>query len=576
MRTMLSFLKKYRFAVTVAILMMLFELMVELLQPYVISKIIDHGIGERNVEVILLWGGVLIGCTIAAFAAGILSSFYAAYVSQNFGFDVRETLYSKVQSFSFANFNRFPESSLITRLTNDVMYLQNMVFMGLRIMLRAPLLVIGSVAMALFVNPKLGLWLAICIPFLIVFLIWVLKKGERMFRAVQQQLDHVNSVIQQNLIGMRLIRVFVRMKHEARKFSASSEDLMKRTIKVLRLTEMTLPIILLLMNASIIAVLWFGRIELDAGGATQGQVVAVINYAMRTAGALSIMSMIIVNTSRANASAQRVEEVLAADVDLKDLAGSDAKASINKGSIRFEHVNFRYPDMDETVLHDISFRAEAGDTIAIMGATGSGKTSLLALIPRLYDAAGGNIYIDDQEIGRLKLDRLREGIGYVPQDIMLFTGTIADNIRWGKADATLQDVMEAARIAQIHDTIMKLPDQYDTVVGQKGVNLSGGQKQRLTIARALVRKPAILLLDDSTSALDVATEANLLNELRRIRCTTFLVTQKISSTAGAAQILLLDEGRLIAQGKHDELLATSKLYAQIYDSQFRKGGVLHA
>lgn len=576
MRTMLAYLKKYRFAVTVSITLMLLELTVELLQPLVISKIIDNGIGERDIGVVLTWGGVLIGCTLAAFAAGILSSFYASYVSQNYGFDVREKLYDKVQAFSFANFNRFPEASLITRLTNDVMSLQNTVFMGLRIMLRAPLLVVGSVGMALIVDLKLGLWLAICIPFLLIFIVWVLKTGEKLFRAVQQQLDQVNSVIQQNLIGMRLIRVFVRMKHESRRFSATSEALMNRTIKVLRLTEMTLPIIMLMMNASIIAVLWFGRMELDASSVTEGQVVAIVNYAMRTAGALSIMSMIIVNFSRARASALRIEEVLLTEVDLTDRQDSNSEAKVSKGSVRFDNVTFRYPDMDETVLHDLNFHVEAGDTIAIMGATGSGKSSLLALIPRLYDVVSGAVYIDGYDIRNMKLDRLREGIGYVPQEIMLFTGSIADNIRWGKGDASIEEVMEAARIAQIHDTIMKLPDQYDTIVGQKGVNLSGGQKQRLTIARALVRKPAILLLDDSTSALDVATEAKLLDELKRIRCTTFLVTQKISSTVDATQILLLDEGRLLAQGKHNELLVSSKLYAQIYDSQFRKGGVLHA
>lgn len=576
MRTMFSFLQKYRLATSVALLLMLTELMVELFQPFIISKIIDKGIGNDNLTVVLQWGGVLLGCSVLAFVVGIISSFYASHVSQSFGYDVRDRLYEKVQTFSFANFNRFPESSLITRLTNDVMQLQNTVFMGLRIMLRAPLLVIGSVVMAFIVHPKLALFLAAGIPFLGVFLVWVLRKGERLFRSVQQQLDGVNGVMQQNLSGMRLIRVFVRMKHEAARFGASSERLMEKTVAAMRLTETTMPIILLVMNTCILAVLWFGRFELDRSGASVGEVVAIVNYAMRTTGALSILSMIIVNFSRARASAQRVEEVLKTDIDLLDTEDSDSEAKLSAGNVTFEGVSFFYPDTGEHVLEAITFEAKAGDTVAIMGATGSGKTSLMQLIPRLYDLDEGSIRIDGIDNRLLKLAQLRGQIGYVPQDIMLFTGTVADNIRWGKEDATQEEIVHAAKLAQIHDTIMKLPQQYETVVGQKGVNLSGGQKQRLTIARALVRMPVILLLDDSTSALDVQTEARLLTALKQMQCTTFLITQKISTTIGADTILLLDDGRLLAQGTHEQLLRNSDLYRRIYESQFGKEGVSRA
>ncbi|MDQ0060866.1 ABC transporter ATP-binding protein [Paenibacillus harenae] len=576
MRTMFSFLQKYRLATSVALLLMLTELTVELFQPFIISKIIDKGIGADNLTVVLQWGGVLLGCSALAFVVGIISSFYASHVSQSFGYDVRDRLYEKVQSFSFANFNRFPESSLITRLTNDVMQLQNTVFMGLRIMLRAPLLVIGSVVMAFIVHPKLALFLAAGIPFLGMFLVWVLRKGERLFRSVQQQLDGVNGVMQQNLSGMRLIRVFVRMKHEAARFSMSSERLMEKTVAAMRLTETTMPIILLVMNTCILAVLWFGHFELDRSGASVGEVVAIVNYAMRTTGALSILSMIIVNFSRARASAQRVEEVLKTDIDLLDTEDSDTEAKLSAGDVTFEGVSFRYPDTGEHVLEAITFEAKAGDTVAIMGATGSGKTSLMQLIPRLYDLDEGTIRIDGIDNRLLKLTQLRGQIGYVPQDIMLFTGTVADNIRWGKEDATQEEIVHAAKLAQIHDTIMKLPQQYETVVGQKGVNLSGGQKQRLTIARALVRMPVILLLDDSTSALDVQTEARLLTALKQMHCTTFLITQKISTTISADTILLLDDGRLLAQGTHEQLLRNSDLYRRIYESQFGKEGVSHA
>lgn len=576
MRTIFSYLKKYRIAVVIAILLMLMELMVELFQPFIISRIIDDGIGHNDLSIVLKWGGVLIVCSILAFIVGILSSFYAAHVSQSFGFDLRERLYEKVQAFSFANFNRFPESSLITRLTNDVMQLQNTVFMGLRIMLRAPLLVIGSIVMAFVVQPKLAMWLAAAIPVLAVFLFWVLKKGEGLFRSVQQQLDGVNGMMQQNLIGMRIIRVFVRMKHESKRFARSSEQLVDRTVSALRLTETTMPIVMLVMNASVIAVLWFGRIELDTSGATSGEVIAIVNYATRTTGALSIMSMIVVNFSRARASAQRVEDILLTDIDLKDTNESDASMKLKTGDVSFENVSFQYPDTDQTILKDISFQAKQGQTIAILGATGSGKTSLLQLIPRLYDVQSGTVLMDGYDNRQMKLEHLRKRIGYVPQEIMLFTGSVEQNIRWGKEDATFEEIIEAAKMAQIHETIMKLPEQYDTIVGQKGVNLSGGQKQRLTIARALVRKPVILLLDDSTSALDVGTEMALLQALKDMKCTTFLITQKISSTAEADQILLLDEGELIAQGTHNQLIRESSLYLKIYESQFGKEGVSHA
>lgn len=430
--------------------------------------------------------------------------------------------------------------------------------------------------MAFVVQPKLAFWLAAVIPFLGIFLLWVLKKGEKLFRSVQQQLDAVNGVMQQNLIGMRIIRVFVRMKHESSRFSQSSEQLMSRTVAALRLTEVTMPIVLLFMNASVMAVLWFGRIELDTNGATVGEVIAIVNYATRTTAALSIMSMIVVNFSRARASAQRMEEVLITELDLTDAQDSDESLELRAGHVCFDNVSFHYPEGDEYVLRSISFAVKPGETIAIMGATGSGKSSLLQLIPRLYDVQSGMISVDGSDNRMMKLGQLRRQIGYVPQEIMLFTGSVEENIRWGKENATRDEVIEAAKLAQIHETIMKLPEQYDTIVGQKGVNLSGGQKQRLTIARALVRKPVVLLLDDSTSALDVKTEAALLQALKLVKCTTFLITQKISSTVLADSILLLDEGQLLAQGKHEQLIEQSSLYQKIYESQFGKEGVSRA
>lgn len=598
MSLVFSFLKKYRTASLLALLMMVIELTVELAQPYLISKIIDNGIANSDLSVVWMWGGVLLLGTLFAFAAGIASSFFASYASQGFASDLRETLYDKVQSFSYSVFSKFATSSLITRMTGDITMLQDTIFMSLRFMTRVPLVVIGSVAMAMIVNFKLGLLLALTVPLLLVFVLWIMRRAGAMFKNVQKRLDKVNGVIQENLTGIRLIRVFVRMKHENGRFAASSGKLMKNTVAALRLTETTMPFIMLVMNASIIAVLWFGRADIASGSASVGEVVAVANYALRTIGALSAFSWIAVTFSRAGASAQRVKEVLdtensefkqnkayghesgdsalAFEQSRTDATSAHYGGAAIAGKVEFRNVSFKYPTSDIKVLEEISFEIGAGKRVAIMGATGSGKSSLVQLIPHLYDRDKGEIMIDGRSIDEWDTEHLRRSIGYVPQEVLLFTGSIRENIAWGREDATFEEIEEAAKIAQIHETVEKLPNGYDTQLGQRGVNLSGGQKQRLSIARALVRKPSILILDDSTSALDLATESRLLGALEDISCTTFLITQKISSTQAADLILLLDEGRLIAGGTHQELMRVSELYRHIYESQFEQGEALHA
>lgn len=579
---LLYYLKKYRVAAIAALVMMLIELAVELAQPYLISKIIDNGIQQGDLSVVWLWGGVLVGSAVVAFAAGIASSFFASHASLGFGYDLREKLYDKVQAFSYAVFNRFATSSLITRLTGDVTQVQDTVFMSLRFMTRVPLVVIGSMIMAVVVNPKLGLLLVVMVPVLLVFVIWMIKKAALLFRNVQRRLDAVNGVIQENLTGIRLIRVFVRMGHEIERFAGFSGKLMKGTISALRLTETTMPFMLLMMNGCIIAVLWFGRRDISTGSASVGEVVAVINYLLRTIGAMSALSWILVTFSRASASAQRINEVFdtedPSEAAQKSAAAQDQaagtqvkRANAVLGAVEFRSVGFSYPNSDITVLEDITFSAKRGERIAIMGATGSGKSSLVQLIPRLYTEDQGKVFIDGTDADQLAIPTLRGAIGYVPQEVVLFTGSVRDNIAWGREDATLEEIKEAAKRAQIHDTIEKLPNGYDTQLGQRGVNLSGGQKQRLSIARALIRRPSILILDDSTSALDVATEARLLDALEELSCTTFLITQKISSTTSADLILLLDDGRLIGQGKHEDLMDSSELYRRIYGSQYGEG-----
>lgn len=621
MATILSFIKKYRVAAMSAICMMLIELFVELIQPLLISRIIDDGISKQDLSVVWLWGGVLVVSALLAFAAGLASSFFASHASQGFGYDLRDKLYDQVQSFTYAVFSRFSTSSLITRLTGDITQLQEMVFMSLRFATRVPLVVTGSVIMALVVNVKLGLLLTVTAPVLAVFIMWMMKKTSLLFRTVQQRMDTVNGVIQENLTGMRLIRVFVRVGHEMKRFEQRSRELMQGTVSALRLTETTMPLMLLMMNGGIIAILWFGRLDIASGQATTGEVVAVLNYSLRTIGALSALSWIISSYSRAAASGQRVVEVLRTEKEegaagteavIVDKAGNasevhevhevheahearDARQIREahevreargvqspaqqadaadqtplpiQGGVQFDGVSFSYPASDIRVLQEISFEVKPKQRVAIMGATGSGKSSLVQLIPRLHEATGGIIRIDGRDIRHIEPERLRGAIGYVPQEVMLFSGSVRDNIAWGREDAGMEQIVKAAKQAQIHETIKRLPHGYDTMLGQRGVNLSGGQKQRLSIARALVRRPAILILDDSTSALDVRTEAALLEELTQLSCTTFLITQKISSTTSADLILLLDEGRLIAKGSHEELMAESTLYRRIYESQY--------
>ncbi|GGG15654.1 ABC transporter ATP-binding protein [Paenibacillus aceti] len=576
----LSFIKKYRVAATAAFCMMLFELAVELVQPLIISKIIDDGIAQRQLSVAWIWGAILVGSAVFAFAAGIASSFFASHASQGFGYDLRDRLYEKVEGFSYSVFNRFATSSLITRLTGDITQMQDMLFMGLRFASRVPLVVTGSMVMALVVHVRLGLFLTILIPVLVVFVLWMIRRISQQFRTVQQRLDRLNGVIQENLSGMRLIRVFVRRDHEISRFGQRSRDLMEGNVRALRLAETTMPFVLFVMNLGILAVLWFGRMDIAAGDASIGQVVAVVNYSLRTIGALSALSWIMTSYSRAAASAQRVNEVLLTEDSSEEEALDHKVASLQhslplQGRVEFSGVSFRYPGSDLRVLEDISFQVEPGQRVAIMGATGSGKSSLVQLIPRLYEPTRGIIRIDGRDIAHIDSSRLRGSIGYVPQEILLFSGTIRDNIAWGREDAAEEEIQTAAQQAQIHETIASLSHGYDTMIGQRGVNLSGGQKQRLSIARALVRRPYILILDDSTSALDMRTEAALMQALDEFSCTIFLITQKISTTITADLILLLDDGRLIASGTHEQLMKESDLYRRIVESQHREGEEQH-
>lgn len=566
MKTVFSYAKPYKFYIVIALILMLLELTVELLQPLVIASIIDKGIVARDQDIIIQLGLVLMGLSIIAFVSGIVNSYFAAHASQSFSFDLRQALYGRIQSFSLAMFNKFPASGLITRLTSDVTLVQQVLYMGLRIMLRAPLLVVGSMIMAFVVNPKLAFYLVIVFPFLLIFLYVMVKKGVSYFGFVQKRLDRVNRIVQENLQAVRLIKAYLRGKYETNRFSEVAGSLKMDTVKAFRIMEIILPILLFGMNLSLLAVLWFGAFEIRSGGAQIGELVAIVNYAMRMTGAFSMFSFIIMIFARAKASSERIEEVLLAE-DVREKDDSGESKEVRRGEIHFDNVSFMYPETSRPVLHNISFHLKANEKLAIMGATGSGKSSLLQLIPRFYDATEGTVSIHGRDVTKWQLRALRKTIGIVPQQSLLFTGTISNNLSWGKDEVVQDELADAAIKAQIHETVERFPKGYYTRVGQKGVNLSGGQKQRLSIARALVRKPSILILDDSTSALDVKTEAALWEELEQEQATMLVVTQKIRTAMRADRILLLEDGQISGYGTHAELLESSELYRQIAMSQ---------
>ncbi|SFA82947.1 ATP-binding cassette, subfamily B [Lentibacillus halodurans] len=568
MKHVLSFLKPYKIPITVAYALTFIELMVELLLPFFLGKMINDGVVNQDFDTIIMWGGIMIAMAFTAFIAGIFNSFYAAHTGLGFAYDIRRQLFQKIQDFSFANLNQYPTSGLVTRFSNDVRQLQNTIFMALRIMAKAPLIAIGGVIMSFIVSPRLALIFLVTVPLLVGFILWVLKVATRLFDRVQRNVDHVNQVMQENLAGMRLIKAFLRRNHEESRFINANESLANIMRKTFRFIETSMPILLFVMNMSLIFILWHGNALAISDETNTGDVVAIVNYAMRVAMAISMFTFMIMGFSRAKASAERLNQVLRVKTNPADSTFANEEAAVQSGKITFDHVFFAYPNMPDNALKSVSFTVYPNENMVVMGATGSGKTSLFQLIPHLYDTNRGMIYIDDQPIHAYRLENLRRSIGYVPQNPLLFTGTVTDNIAWGKEQATKDDTIQAAKDAQIHDTIMELPNGYETKIGQKGVNLSGGQKQRISIARALIRQPKILMLDDSTSALDLATESKLLEAIRKYNCTTLIITQKISTAMTADRILLLDYGETLAIGTHDKLLEDSALYRQIAASQF--------
>ena len=569
------FLRPYWVWATLAPLLMALEVAMDLMQPRLIQRIVDHGIARGDMGIVIETGAWMVGLALIGLAAGLGCGVCAIIAAQHFGADLRGTLFGKVQALSFGNLDHLETGKLITRLTNDATQVQEVVAMLLRIMVRVPLLLIGSLIMAILTSPELSLLFVVLMPIVLLALVWIVNRTYPLFTRVQQELDTLNTVLQENLSGLRVVRAFARGKHEVRRFGQTNDDLMERNTAAARMTALTMPLMMLTLNMGVVAAVWIGGVRVVGGELQVGQLIAFTNYLMQTLMSLMMISMLVVRLSRAEASADRLREVL--DSEPTVASHPDAiTAFAPEGKVVFENVRFSYdPNGHDPVLRDITLVAEPGQTIALLGATGSGKTSLVNLIPRFYDAQSGRVLIDGVDVRDIDEEVLRGKIGVALQESILFTGTIRDNIRYGRPEASDEEVIEAARMAQADDFIRRFPDGYDSIVGQRGVNLSGGQKQRIAIARALLTRPAILILDDSTSAVDGETEARIQSELARLGQTRFVVAQRISTVLMADKILVLDDGKIAAEGSHEELLSSSPIYQEIFDSQMERGGVLH-
>lgn len=569
MRTVFSYALKYKWLIILGLLLMFVELAVELIQPLFIQGVIDDGIAENNLNTVWFYLGLMLFASIISTIAGIFNTYLSSFATNAFGNDLRNAIFRRVQRFSLETLSKFNGSTLITRLTQDVLISEMLLFMGMRILLRAPLLVIGSLVMSFVVNVKLGFYLTLLTPILLVFLYIVAKMGATIFSRIQRRLDKINRFFQENLSGMLLIKVNNRAEYESNRFSGIAGKLRDDMIFGLRLMESILPVLLLIMNGSLLLVLYVSSDLLQTSSVQVGEVVAVINYALRMQGGFSMFSFLIISATRAKASADRISEVLHADITEAEAA---KKIDNNEGaSVEFKNVTFKYVNSVSNILEDVSFKVDKNETLVIMGATGSGKSSLVNLIPRLYDPQHGEVYVDGKNVKDWNVNQLRELIGYVPQSAVLFTGTIFENMLWGDEFATEGDVYDATKKAQVHDNIIRFDHQYSTQVGQRGVQLSGGQKQRLSIARALLKRPSVLILDDSTSALDRTTESSLWEKMSDLNVTRIIITQKISTAQTADKILLLEKGKVSAIGTHDSLLKESELYQSIVESQ-KTGG----
>lgn len=567
-----KYITPYLSAFVIGPLMMLTEVAGEVMLPKFMSMIINNGVADRNLAYIGKMGALMVLTVLFMAVGGILGAYFSAKASISFTSDMRNDLFQKVQQFSFENIDGYSTGSLVTRLTNDVQQVQNVLMMGLRMALRAPGMFLGALIMAFMMNRQLAVIILIVIPLLLAAILLILKTAFPRFGEMQRKLDRLNSGIQESLTNVRVVKSFVREDHEIEKFSRLNRDLKESSLRALRIVITTMPVMMFAMNVTTLAVVWYGGNIIIAGNMPVGDLTAFTTYIVQILMSLMMLSMVFLQSSRASASMKRINEIFDTEIGLNDDNAENKDKKVTEGRVEFKDVSFGYSGENgrkDLVLEGISFMAEPGQTIGIIGSTGSGKTSLVQLIPRLYDVTGGEVLVDGVNVKEYSLKHLREGVGMVLQKNVLFSGTIEENLRWGNEDALMEDVIRFSESAQADPFVKTFKNGYNTEMGQGGVNVSGGQKQRLCIARALLKRPKILILDDSTSAVDTATEAKIRESLYHdLKDTTkIIIAQRISSVQEADQILVLEDGKIIGHGTHEELLKTCEAYSEIYMTQ---------
>ena len=565
-----AYIKPYLSAFLLAPLLMLTEVFGEILLPKFMSMIINNGVADRDTGYIIRMGIIMVLTAIVMAAGGIGGAYFSAKASICFTSDLRDALFAKVQNFSFKNIDQYSTGSLVTRLTNDVQQVQNVTMMGLRLLFRAPGMLIGALIMAFLMNAKLALVILIVIPFLSIAIVTIMVKAFPRFTLMQKKIDKLNSGIQEALTNVRVIKSFVREDYEEEKFQTMNQDLKDSSLNAMKIVIATMPIMMFAMNVTTLAVVWYGGNIIIAGNMQVGDLTAFTTYIVQILMSLMMLSMVLLQSSRAIASVKRISEVLDTEIDLTDENASRKDLKVTEGKVEFKDVAFSYSNEGgEKILEHINFTAEPGKVLGIIGTTGSGKTSLVQLIPRLYDVTEGQVLVDGVDVREYSLKNLRDGVGMVLQKNVLFSGTIDENLRWGNEEASEEEVRSAAGAAQADGFVISFTKGYDSDLGQGGSNVSGGQKQRLCIARALLKKPKILILDDSTSAVDTATEAKIRESFSTtLKDTTkIIIAQRIGSVESADKIIVLDDGRIIGMGTHEELMKNCEAYQEIYYSQ---------
>ena len=572
LKLMRQYVKGYEKQAVLSPILIILEVICELCLPLIMAEIVDVAIPAGDVNYIFRLGGGMVALALVSMACGVGAARAAAFASQGFGCNLRQAIFDKVQTFSFADIDRFSSASLITRMTNDVNVMTMMLAMGLRMLIRAPMMLVTALVVSITINARLAMVLVVVIPIMTVIIFFVMKVCSRLFEILQRKIDHVNNTLQENLVAVRVVKAFVRENHERGKFKNANDDLTQAGLTVgLRIVAI-MPIMMLCMNGAMVAVLYFGGRMVMGATFELGLLQAFIGYIMQILMSVMMVAMTLLQLSRSQACAQRINEVLSATPDIEDGLGVGENALPKAmGKVEFRNVSFKYTatGTGDDVLKDIDLTIQPGKFVAIVGGTGVGKSSLVNLIPRFYDPTGGQVLLDGVDVKDYPLDELRERIGMVLQNNVLFTGTVRENLLWGKADATQEELEQAAENAQALGFIRSLPQGFDTLLDQGGVNLSGGQKQRLCIARAMLKKPAVLILDDSTSAVDSATEAAIRASFREnLKGTTvIMIAQRISSVEHADEIVILDDDHIAGRGTHAELLASNAIYQEIYQSQ---------